>query len=110
MVKQKDETFRESKSAKNRESSLHDHKNHKEPMVMTGADYADRTIYARRAAEFQAFNNPMAQTPFEQQRVSQEKLQRMDARDMYIKGIQGRDGGNRCLDYERTFEDGPEVN
>lgn len=110
MAKQKDETFRESKSAKNRESAYHDHKNHKEPHVMTGSDYADRTIYARRAAEFQAGHNPMQQTAFEQQRVSQEKLSRMDARDIYIKGIQGRDGGDRCLNYERTFEDGPEVN
>ena len=103
-------TFKESKPAKNRESSFHDHQNHKEPMVMTGADYADRTIYARRAAEFQAGSNPMQMTKFEQQRVSQEKLERMDHRDMYIKGIQGRDGGNRCDDYERTLEDGPEVN
>ena len=110
MAKQKDETFRQSNAAKNRKSAYHDAKNHKVPTVMTGADYADRTIYARRAAEFQAFNNPMAQTPFEQQRVSQEKLSRMDARDIYIKGIQGRDGGDRCINYERTFEDGPEVN
>ena len=110
MAKQKDETFRESKSAYAREASFHDYQRYKEPMVMTGADYADRTIYARRAAEFQAMNNPMKQTAFEQQRVSQEKLERMDHRDMYIKGIQGRDGGSRCDNYERTFEDGPEVN
>ena len=103
-------TFKESKPAMKREASMHDHKHHREPMAPTGSDYADRTIYARRAAEFQALNNPMSQTPFEQQRVSQEKLARQDARDIYIKGIQGRDGGNRCLDYERTFEDGPEVN
>jgi|GEM_PF-3883959 hypothetical protein len=103
-------TFKESKPAKARESSYHDNKDHKEPKVMTGADYADRTIFARRSAEFQAGCNPMKQTAFEQQRVSQEKLERMDHREEYIKGIQGRDGGNRLDSYERTFEDGPEVN
>ena len=103
-------TFKEDKSIKSREASFHDYKNHKEPKVMTGADYADRTIYARRASEFQAFHNPMSQTPFEQQRVYQEKQARQDARKIYIQGIQGRDGGSRCLDDERKFEDGPEVN
>jgi hypothetical protein len=103
-------TFKESKPAYKREAAYHDAKDYKEPMTMTGADYADRTIYARRAAEFQAMSNPMKQTAFEQQRVSQEKLERMDHRDQYIKGIQGRDGGNRCDKFERTFEDGPEVN
>lgn len=106
----KDETFHESKQAYKREAAYHDSKNYKEPHIMTGADYAERTIYARRANDFQAGNAPMHQTPFEQQMVAREKLQRMDARDMYIKGIQGRDGGSRCDNYERTFEDGPEVN
>ncbi len=109
MVK-KDETFHESRQAMKREAAQHDYQNHKCPKVMTGADYADRTIYARRAAEFQAFNNPMSMTPFEQQQVYKEKQERVDARDIYIKGIQGRDGGNRCDKYERTFEDGPETN
>lgn len=106
----KDETFRESKPAKNRESAWRDAKHHRMPLESTSADYVDRTIFERRAKEFQAMNNPMEQTRFEQQLVNQEKQQRQDARQGYIKGIQGRDGGNRCLDYERTFEDGPEVN
>jgi hypothetical protein len=103
-------TFKESKPAMKREAAMHDAKRHKEPVVMTGADYADRTIYARRAAEFQAMKNPMQQTAFEQQRVYQEKQQREDARDIYVKGIQGRDGGNRCDRFEDKFEDGPAVN
>lgn len=103
-------TFKEDPKIKSREASFHDHMKHKEPKSMTGADYADRTIYARRASEFQAMNNPMSMTPFEQQRVYQEKQTRQDARDIYIQGIQGRDGGDRCLDYEKTFEDGPELN
>lgn len=110
MVKKPINTFTESKPAMKREASFHDHQHHKEPMAMTGSDYADRTIYARRAAEFQALNNPMCQTPFEQQRVYQEKQSRVDARDTYIKGIQGRDGGDRCDRYESKFEDGPEEN
>jgi hypothetical protein len=93
-----------------REAADHDYANHKCPHEMTGADYADRTIYARRAAEFQAFNNPMSMNPFEEQQVYKEKQDRIDARQNYIKGIQGRDGGNRVDRYESKFEDGPEIN
>src|ERR1700691_3644498 len=103
MIK-KDETFEESKPAMKREAAQHDNQHHKCPHEMTGADYADRTIYARRAAEFQATHNSMSQTPFEQQLVYKEKQARVDARDIYIKGIQGRDGGNRCDRYESKFE------
>jgi hypothetical protein len=103
-------TYKESKSAIRRESAEHDNAHHRLPKEITGGDYADRTIYARRAAEFQGFNNPMSMSPFEQQLVDREKQQRVDARDIYIKGIQGRDGGNRCDKYERTFEDAPESN
>jgi len=106
----KDETFRESKPTKNRESAWRDARHHQMPLEPTAADYVDRTIFERRAKEFQAMNNPMSQTRFEQQLVNQEKVQREDAREIYIKGIQGRDGGNRCDNYERTFEDGPAVN
>lgn len=106
----KDLTFTESKEAMRREAAQHDYANHKCPNVMTGSDYADRTIYERRAKEFQAFNNPMSMTPFEQQMVYKEKQSRIDARQNYIKGIQGRDGGNRCDQYESKFEDGPETN
>jgi hypothetical protein len=49
-------------------------------------------------------------TPFEQQQVYKEKQARVDARQNYIRGIQGRDGGERTDRYERTFEDGPETN
>ena len=103
-------TFKESKPAMKREAGDHDNQHHKEAHVMTGADYAERTIYARRAAQFQAGHDPMQQSSFEQQLVAREKLERMDARDIYIKGIQGRDGGNRCDRYESKFEDGPETN
>ena len=103
-------TLKESKPAMKREAAQHDYSKHKCPKEMTGSDYADRTIYARRAEEFQAFNNRMAMTPFEQQQVYKEKQQRVDARDIYIKGIQGRDGGDRCDRYESKFEDGPESN
>lgn len=106
----KDITFTDSRQAMKREAAQHDYQHHDCPKVMTGADYADRTIYARRAKEFQAMSNPMSMTPFEQQQVYKEKQERVDARDIYIKGIQGRDGGDRCDRYERTFEDGPETN
>jgi len=108
-MSKKDLTFTEDKRAIKRENAWRD-KDIKMPKDMTAADYADRTIFARRAAEFQAFHNPMSQTPFEQECVNQEKNGRQDARRNYIRGIQGRDGGNKCLDYERTFEDGPEQN
>jgi len=103
-------TFKQDKSIKARESACHDAKNHKCPKEDVAKEYAERTIYARRAREFQAMNNPMAMNGFEQMLVNQEKLQRQDARHIYIQGIQGRDGGDRCLDYESKFEDGPEVN
>lgn len=103
-------TFKESKPAMKREAAEHDYAHHKCPHEMTGADYADRTIYERRAREFQAMSNPMGMSLFEQQQAYKEKQARVDARDIYIKGIQGRDGGNRCDRYESTFQDGPEVN
>jgi hypothetical protein len=106
----KDITFTESKQAMKREASQHDYQHHDCPKVMTGEDYANRTIYARRAREFQGFSNPMSMTSFEQQEVNKEKQARVDARQNYIRGIQGRDGGNRVDNYERTFQDGPETN
>jgi|SRR6185437_5124258 len=106
----KDMTFTESRQSMKRETAQHDYAHHKYPKEMTGSDYADRTIYARRAREFQAMNNPMSMTEFEQQEVYKEKQARVDARDIYIKGIQGRDGGNRSDRFESKFEDGPETN
>ena len=106
----KDLTFTESKQAKKRMAASHDHQHHDYPKVMTGSDYADRTIFARRAAEFQGNHNPMSMTSFEQHQVNMEKQEREDNRQNYIRNIQGRDGGNRCDRYERTFEDGPETN
>jgi hypothetical protein len=109
-MSKKDLTYTTAKGIKKREASQHDYENHSCPHVMTGSDYADRTIYERRARDFQGFCNPMEMTPFEQQRVYQEKQARVDARDIYIEGIQGRDGGDRCDKYENKFEDGPDVN
>jgi hypothetical protein len=82
----------------------------KMPKDETAKEYADRSIFKRRAAEFQAMNNPMAMNKFEQMCVNQEKNSRQDARRNYIRGIQGRDGGDKCDDYESKFEDGPETN
>lgn len=108
-MSKKDLTFTEDKRAIKRINAWRD-KNVKMPKDATAADYADRTIYKRRSEEFQAGHNPMCMTPFEQECVNQEKNSRQDARRIYIRGIQGRDGGNRCQDYESTFEDGPEQN
>jgi hypothetical protein len=108
-MSKKDLTFTEDKRSIKRENAWRD-KNVKMPKDQTGADYADRTIFARRAAEFQAMHNPMSMTSFEQECVNQEKNSRQDARRNYIRGIQGRDGGNKCDDYESKFEDGPETN
>ncbi len=103
-------TFTEDRKSNKREAGYEDARHHREPLTPTAKDYVDRTIFARRAAEFQAGNDPMKQTRFEQQLVNQEKQEREDHRQSYIRGIQGRDGGNRRDNYERTFEDGPEVN
>lgn len=44
---------------------------------------------------FQFGGNPMAMTPFEQACVAKEVHERTKAREVYVQGIQGRDGG--CL-------------
>lgn len=103
-------TFQEDPAFRRRDSAWNDAGHYRMPLENTVKDYVDRTICKRRAAEFQAGHNPMEQTRFEQQLVNQEKQIRIDARQEYIRGIQGRDGGNRFQNYERTFEDGPEVN
>jgi hypothetical protein len=50
-----------------------------------------------RHNEFQRGHNPMAMSPFEMDLVRREKLERMNARDKYVMGIQGRDGG-KCYE------------
>lgn len=46
-----------------------------------------------RHEKFQFGTNPMAMTPFEKGLVEKEKEERRIARDYYIAGTQGRDGG-----------------
>lgn len=46
-----------------------------------------------RHEKFQLGTNPMKMTEFEKSRVELERLERLNARSKYIKGMQGRDGG-----------------
>jgi hypothetical protein len=105
----KDLTFTEDQRSKNRETAIRD-RTKTMPIDETLKEYVDRSVHNRRAAEFQAMHNPAQMTQFEQTMVNQEKNSRQDARRNYIRGVQGRDGGDRCDDYQSKFEDGPETN
>lgn len=48
-----------------------------------------------RHKQFQFGTNPMDMTPFEKACVMKEEMERALAREGYILGIQGRDGGHR---------------
>jgi len=47
-----------------------------------------------RHEKFQFGTNPMAMTGFEKELVAKEQMERHLARENYIIGIQGRDGGH----------------
>lgn len=49
-----------------------------------------------RHKEFQLGTNPMEMTEFEKELCIKEMAERKAAREKYIKGIQGRDGGRCC--------------
>jgi hypothetical protein len=51
------------------------------------------SIDRRRAAEFQAGHNPMQQTAFEKSLCHGESEERWRAKENYVAGIQGTDGG-----------------
>jgi len=109
MKSKNDLTFTEDDRSYKRETAIRD-RTKSMPLDETVKEYVDRSVHQRRAAEFQAMNNPMKMTQFEQTMVNEEKNARQDARRNYIRGVQGRDGGSRCDDYESKFEDGPETN
>ena len=60
--------------------------------------YVEKAKFKRRHEAFQFGQNPMKKSPFEKSRVLLEQEERKLAREKYIKGIQGRDGG--CFDGE----------
>ena len=57
----------------------------------------DYKPYEDRHKEFQFGTNPMEMTEFEKELCLREKAERKMAREKYIMGIQGRDGG-KCYD------------
>lgn len=59
-----------------------------------------------RHEKFQLGTNPMAMTPFEKELVHKEKEDRRMARDMYVAGIQGRDGGR--MPYQQSDNEWPD--
>jgi hypothetical protein len=55
--------------------------------------YKDEKQCEARHKAFQFGTNPMEMSSFEKACVLDEKKERMYARDCFIEGIQGRDGG-----------------
>jgi hypothetical protein len=47
-----------------------------------------------RHKAFQFGTNPMEMSPFEKSRAALEKKERKDHHDDYVRGLQGRDGGD----------------
>jgi len=72
--------------------------------------FSTHSEYNGRHEKFQLGTNPMAMTSFEKELVEKEAAERKRHRHGYIRGIQGRDGGCRTMEYEKEYEDGPEVN
>ena len=70
---------------------MHEHSESQEPNL--GKYAVDKSIEKRRAAQFQAGHNPMSMSGFERQAAMKEAMERWEAKNKYIAGIQGTDGG-----------------
>lgn len=64
-------------------------------------EYAvNKSIYERRAREFQGGHNPMHCSAFEKKMIHKEAEERWNNKKHYIHGIQGVDGGE-CTGEDR---------